>query len=163
MADPATAAPLIIDVHCLDALTRAAGEAPRRRRNLDFHTVASHPAQRLLNAVEPDSYIRPHRHTDPQKEETFIVVRGAFGLVLFDSSGRIERTALLRAGGPLLGANVPAGAFHSLVSLEPGSVFFEAKAGPYDPATDKEWPSWAPSEGDPDAPDYLAGLRALFR
>jgi hypothetical protein len=57
---------------------------------------------------------------------------------------------------------VPAGTFHCLVSLESGSVFFEAKAGPYDPATDRDWPLWAPAEGDAEALLYLARLRALF-
>jgi cupin fold WbuC family metalloprotein len=152
----------LITAECLDALSKAAAEAPRRRRNLDFHAFAAHPAQRLLNAVEPDSYVRPHRHLDSLKEETFIVLRGAFGLVLFDEIGNVERTVTLRAAGPVIGANVPAGVFHSLVALEPGSVFFEAKAGPYEPATDKDWPAWAPPEGERAALQYLERLRALF-
>jgi hypothetical protein len=41
-------------------------------------------------------------------------------------------------------------------------VFFEAKAGPYDAAADKDWPAWAPPEGAPEAAVYLEGLRALF-
>ena len=66
------------------------------------------------------------------------------------------------AGGDLLGAHVPAGVFHALVALEPGSVFFEVKAGPYDVRTDKEWGGWSPPENDPAAASYLATLRALF-
>ncbi|MGZ5161185.1 MAG: WbuC family cupin fold metalloprotein, partial [Burkholderiales bacterium] len=57
---------------------------------------------------------------------------------------------------------IPRGVFHSLVSLESGSVFFEAKAGPYNPQSDKEWAPWAPPEGHDDAPDYFVRLRALF-
>jgi cupin fold WbuC family metalloprotein len=154
---------LLIGAEHLDALTRDARATPRRRRNFDIHRIVSHPAQRLLNAVEPDSYIRPHRHVDPLKEETFFVLRGAFGLVLFDERGEVAQTAVLRAGGDAIGANVPVGTFHCLIALEPGSVFFEAKAGPYDPATDKDWPQWAPPEGDSAAADYLARLRRLFR
>jgi len=56
---------------------------------------------------------------------------------------------------------VPANTFHTLVSLEPGSVFFEAKAGPYDAPTDKQWAPWAPEEGHADAPAYLEKLRKL--
>jgi cupin fold WbuC family metalloprotein len=145
-----------------DALTANARETPRLRKNRDFHDGPAHPAQRFLNAVEPDSYVRPHRHREPYKEETFVVLRGAFGLVLFDDSGNVTERALLRLGSELVGAHVPAGVFHALVALEPGSIFFEVKAGPYDVRTDKEWGAWAPAEGDPEAARYLERLRALF-
>jgi cupin fold WbuC family metalloprotein len=147
---------------CLDALTEAARASPRRRKNLDFHATPAHPANRLLNAVEPDSYVRPHRHREATKDETFVVLRGAFGLLLFDEHGKVTQTAVLRAGGDEIGAHVPTGTFHALVSLEPGSVFFEVKAGPYDPDTAKDWPDWAPAEGSAEAAAYLSSLRALF-
>ena len=69
---------------------------------------------------------------------------------------------MLRAGGEVVGAHIPAGVFHSLVALEPGSVFFEVKAGPYEVLTDKEWGGWAPPENDPAVPSYVEKLRALF-
>ena len=112
---------------CLDALAARAAASPRRRMNLNFHETPSHPANRMLNAMEPDSYVRPHRHSAPDKDETFVVVKGAFGVVLFDEAGNVSHIALLRAGGDLLGAHLPAGVFHSIVALEPASVFFEVK------------------------------------
>lgn len=155
-------APKVFGRDCLDALSASAKAIPRRRKNLNFHSAAEHPAQRLLNAVEPDSYICPHRHPDPMRDETFVVLRGSFGLVCFDEGGAVTRTAVLRAGGELSGAHIPGGTFHALVSLEAGSVFFEAKAGPYEPLTDKDFGTWAPREGHPDVPAYLESLRALF-
>jgi cupin fold WbuC family metalloprotein len=154
--------PLFFGAECFAQLTAAARESARRRKNLDFHEVAAHPAQRLLNAVEPESYIRPHRHLDRSKDETFVVLRGAFGLVLFDAAGNVIDARVLRPDADFVGAHVPAGMFHCLVSLAPGSVFFEAKAGPYDAATDKDWPTWAPAEDDAGAAGYLQRLRALF-
>ncbi len=112
--------------------------------------------------MEPDSYVQPHRHAASHKDETLLVVRGAFGLVLFNEDGSVATTALLRAHGPLFGVNIPHGTFHSLVSLESGSVFFESKAGPYDAGSDKEPAPWAPAEDDGGARDYHARLRALF-
>ena len=156
------AAPLFFGASTLDALSADARETPRRRLNLNFHADPAHPAHRLLNAVEPGSYIRPHRHADPSKDETFVVLRGAFGVVLFDASGNVTHTEVIRAGGELVGAHIPAGVFHSLVALEPGSVFFEVKAGPYEVLTDKEWGGWSPPENDPAAATYVARLRALF-
>lgn len=146
----------------LDALTAAARASDRRRRNLNFHAEPSHPAQRLLNAIEPDSYVQPHRHRLADRDETMVVVRGAVGLVVFEPDGRIVRTAVLRAGGEVLGAHIPANTFHTLVALEPGTVFFEAKAGPYDAANDKELAPWSPAEGSPEAAAYHAWLKALF-
>lgn len=146
----------------LDALTTAARASDRRRRNRNFHAVSSHPAQRLLNAIEPDSYVQPHRHRLADRDETIVMVRGAVGIVVFDEDGRITRTAVLRAGGENVGAHLPANTFHTLVALEPGSVFFEAKAGPYDAATDKELAPWSPAEGAAEAMAYHAQLRTLF-
>jgi len=155
--------PLLFGTDHLDALTAAAKASPRRRKNLNFHAQDAHPAHRLLNAVEPDSYVQPHRHLQPNKDETLVALRGAFGLVFFDDAGAVTQTAVIRAQGELIGANIPRGVFHSLVSLTPGSVFLEAKAGPYVAATDKELAPWAPAEGDNKARDYHARLQALFQ
>lgn len=157
-----TTTPEFFGRDCLAALSARAAESPRRRTNLNFHDTPAHPANRMLNAMEPDSYVRPHRHSAPHQEETFVVLKGAFGVMLFDEHGNISHTALLRAGGDLIGAHLPAGVFHSIVALEPASVFFEVKAGPYDPAAAKDWAPWAPDEGAEGAPAYLSELRALF-
>jgi cupin fold WbuC family metalloprotein len=155
--------PILIDNQLLDQTSGAALASPRRRKNHNFHVSEAEGANRLLNAVEPGSYIQPHRHLDPNKDETFVVVRGRFGLVLFDEAGGIARTARLGAGAEAVGANIPHGTYHTLVSLQPGSVFFEAKAGPYVPISDAERAPWAPREGHPGASGYLAELERLFR
>src|SRR5574340_1780094 len=141
---------LVFGRETFERLTVAARQAPRLRTNWNIHGSFTHPSQRVFNAMEPDSYARPHRHPVATKDETFIVVRGAFGMFVFDDSGNVIEKALLRAGGDLIGGNVPARSFHTLVSLESGSVFFEAKAGPYDAGTDKEWDPWEPEEGHPE-------------
>ena len=157
-----TEPPRFFGRECLNELSGRAAESPRRRMNLNFHDAPEHPANRMLNAMEPDSYVRPHRHAAAFKDETFVVVKGAFGVVLFDERGNVSSTALLRAGGELIGAHLPAGVFHSVVALEPASVFFEVKAGPYDPTAAKDWAPWAPEEGAMEAPAYLSKLRSLF-
>ena len=153
----------LIDQTLLDATTAAARSSPRRRMNHNFHASDSEPANRLLNAVEPGSYVQPHRHLDPFKDETFVVLRGRFGLVCFDESGAVTLTRVLEPGSEAMGANVPSGTFHTLLSLAPGAVFFEAKAGPYVAISDEDRAPWAPREGDGTAPGYLAKLEALFK
>lgn len=151
-----------IDKGLLDEVTDEARNSPRKRKNRNFHTSDDAPANRLLNAVEPGSYIAPHRHLDATKGETLVVLRGKFGLVLFDDSGKVTQTQVLEAGGAACGVDIPHGTWHSLVSLQSGSVFFEAKAGPYTAFTAEEKASWAPAENDAVAADYLARLEQLF-
>jgi len=69
---------------------------------------------------------------------------------------------VLEPGGASIGVDIPHGTFHSLVALAPGSVFFEAKAGPYVAACAAERAPWAPAEGTPEAVGYLEIMRRLF-
>ncbi len=109
--------PILIDNLLLDQTSEAALASPRRRKNHNFHTSEAEGANRLLNAVEPGSYIQPHRHLDSTKDETFVVVRGRFGLVLFDEAGDVRQTAILAGGTDSVGANIQHGTYHTLVSL----------------------------------------------
>lgn len=152
----------IIDRCLLDETSAQASASPRRRKNHNFHASEGDVCHRLLNAVEPDSYIPPHCHHDVSKDETLIVVRGRIGAVFFDEYGSVISRALLVPGGEAAGVNIPHGMYHTLVALEPGSVFFEAKAGPYVPLTPQEKAPWAPAEGEPRASSYLADLTRLF-
>lgn len=152
----------IIDRKLLDEVGREARNSPRLRKNRNFHDGDAAPAQRLLNAVEPGSYIAPHRHLASTKDETFIVLRGRIGLVLFDDKGKVDQTIVIEAGGDVNGVDIPHGTWHSLVSLQPGSVFFEAKAGPYLPFTAEEKAPWAPAERDVGVEEYLCRLQQLF-
>jgi cupin fold WbuC family metalloprotein len=152
----------VINHDLLAQVSAQAKAAPRRRKNFNFHASDSDGCHRLLNAVEPDSYIPPHRHCDATKDETLIVVCGRIGVVFFDAQGHVTTQALLAPGSVAMGVNIPHGTYHSLVALESGSVFFEAKAGPYVPLTPEEKASWAPAENDARAPDYLAYMHRLF-
>ncbi|MQY50734.1 WbuC family cupin fold metalloprotein [Rhodocyclus tenuis] len=154
--------PTFIDRALLDSLVDEAMTSPRRRRNRNFHRHESDAAHRLLNAIEPGSYVPPHRHLDPAKDETMLVVRGSLGVVFFDDAGQPVRYAELRAGSDCIGVDIPHGVFHSVLACEPGTVFFEAKAGPWQVLTEAERAPWAPAENDAQAAAYQASLRALF-
>lgn len=152
----------LIDDEMLDSTTLAARESPRQRKNRNFHPDDNFPSHRLLNAIEPGSYIAPHRHLDPLKDETMLLVRGRMGLVIFDDHGNILQTVCLEAGGKCTGVDIPHGCWHTVLSLTSGTVFLEAKAGPYLALTDAERAPWAPLEGDTAAPIYLTKLQTLF-
>ena len=153
----------IINRQLLDDLTASAQESPRLRKNWNIHPYDGFPAHRLLNAMEPSSYIRPHRHLDTLKDETFMIVRGKLGILIFDDEGTVTEKVLLDIEGENIGADIPSGLFHTAVSLESGTIFFEAKAGPYIPLQDVEQSSWAPEDGSAGADSYLAAMKAEFR
>lgn len=152
----------IINKQLLDDLTSAAQGSPRLRKNWNIHPDDAFPAHRLLNAMEPSSYIRPHRHLDYRKDETFMIVRGRLGVIVFADDGAVREAVLLDAGGEILGVDIPSGCFHTAVSLVPGTIFFEAKAGPYLPLAEEEKASWAPEDAAPEAAAYLDALKGLF-
>ncbi|OHC66303.1 MAG: hypothetical protein A2040_18805 [Rhodocyclales bacterium GWA2_65_19] len=150
----------LIDQALLDAVCAEAAASPRRRKNRNLHPDDDHPAHRLLNAMQPDSYIPPHRHLDPNKDETFVVLRGLLGLVLFDDAGGIVRSVKVGAEGSALGIDIPHGTWHTAVALEADTVFLEAKAGPYLPFTAAERAPWAPAENTSEAAAYVVALKA---
>ncbi|WP_153116085.1 WbuC family cupin fold metalloprotein [Rhodocyclus tenuis] len=156
------ATPTLIDRFLLDQVIAAAVASPRRRRNHNFHSSDSDAAHRLLNAIEPGSYVPPHRHLDPAKDETMLLLRGRLGVVFFAEDGQVSAQALLEAGGECCGVNIPHGVFHSVLACTPGTVFFEAKAGPWAPLSEAERAPWAPGENDAGAVAYHASLSALF-
>jgi cupin fold WbuC family metalloprotein len=153
----------IIDSRLLDKLSREAAQSARLRKNFNLHDDYAEPCQRLLNAVERGSYIRPHRHLTPPKPETFVLLRGRMAAFIFDGQGNVERFVILSQAGPTTGIDVPPGAWHCIVSLENGSIFFETKPGPYEPLSDKEWAPWAPPEGSREAGEYLRCLEKYIQ
>jgi len=145
----------------LEELSGKSRGTARRRLNRNFHE-ADDPVHRLLNAIEPGSWVQPHRHLDPPRTETIVVVAGALGLVVYDDDGRMTGVARLEPRGETFGVDLPPGTWHGLVALEPGTVFFETKPGPYVPPAPADRAAWAPAEGDPDAAAAERGLRGLF-
>ncbi len=152
----------LIDAALLDAVSAEARQSRRGRKNRNFHGTDDFPAHRLLNAVEPGSYIAPHRHLDPNKDETMIVLRGRLGLVIFDAVGNVLQTSVLAGGSGAIGVDIPHGSWHTVLALESGTIFFEAKAGPFLALAPEERAPWAPQEGAAEAEGYGAWLRRLF-
>jgi hypothetical protein len=61
------------------------------------------------------------------------------------------------------GIDIRAGVWHTLFSMEPDTVLYEVKPGPFTPLTDKDFAPWSPRDNSPDAADFLIELEDEFR
>jgi cupin fold WbuC family metalloprotein len=147
-----------INNQLLNEVSSRAKASPRRRMNYNFHTDCSDTLQRMLNAMEPLSYIQPHKHENPDKREAFFALRGRFVVVEFDDTGTVTNHILLDPLNGNFGAEIPERTYHTIVALDPGTVAYEFKDGPYTPIDDKNFAPWAPKEGSENVEDYLSGL-----
>lgn len=148
-----------LDRTSLTQLASEAADSPRRRRNRNLHAGPEDAVQRMLNAFEPGTYVRPHRHGDPPKWELFVALQGRAAVLQLDAAGTVTERAELAPGGAVSGVEIPAGTWHTLVSLEAGTVLLEVKPGPFEPLADKDFAPWAPAEGEAGALELEARLR----
>ena len=125
---------MIIDNKLLDELTEQAKASPRLRMNFDLRNSAEDQSQRMLNAIEPGTEMPIHRHMG--SSETCICVRGHFVEYFYDSNGNLTDTIDMLPGGTIL--NIEKGQWHSLKSLESGTVLLEAKDGKWEKMRDED-------------------------
>ena len=125
---------MIIDQHTLDTLTAQAKASPRLRMNLDLRNSPEDQSQRMLNAIEPGTVLPIHRHRT--SSETVVCLRGHFEEYFYDEDGRLTDTIDMVPGGMLI--NIPAGQWHSLQSLESGTVLLECKDGAWEPLGEED-------------------------
>jgi cupin fold WbuC family metalloprotein len=144
-----------IDRASIGHLVAKARLSKRGRLNLNFHPHDSDPLQRLLNAIEPGSYIQPHKHQDPDKTEAFIILQGRLAVVVFDDAGQITGHIILDPSDGTFGVEIPPRTWHMILALTTGTVVYEVKNGPYNPADDKKFAEWAPAETDTGTAEFL--------
>ncbi len=131
-----------------ESLTHQALETGRLRKNYNFHESYNENIQRMLNALEPGTYLPPHRHSNPHKDEYFLVLMGEILLIEFTEEGTIRDYFLMNPLKGNFGGEVKAGIWHTLISLAPGSVIYEFKEGPFIPISPENIAPWAPDAAD---------------
>lgn len=143
----------------IEKLGGEAKSAKRLRTALPIHEDPSDPIQRVIMVAQPQTYVAPHRHPD-KSWEMILLINGALDLLFFSDDGVVEkRVSLSEEGDRLL--EYPADEYHSAVIMAEDTLVLELKEGPYDPATAKDSPSWAPEEGELEADAFNARLRVL--
>ena len=121
----------------LDTLTTQAQGSPRLRMNLDLRNSVDDTSQRMLNAIEPGSVVPIHRHR--HTSETVVCLRGRIVEEFYDELERICTEAIvLSPNSPTVALNIPAGQWHTVRSLESGTVILEVKDGAYEPISPED-------------------------
>ena len=149
----------------IEAKSHDARQNSRKREILALQRGNADTLQRMINAIEPGSYVQPHRHHAPPKAESLVLLAGSLGFVPFHDDGTPDNDhcILLDRTRGALALDCRESVWHTFFALEPNTVVFESKSGPFDAITDKEFAMWAPSEGSPEASLYLDWLIARFR
>lgn len=119
----------IIDDSLLKDLAEQAQKSPRLRMNYNFHQSLDDKCHRFLNALEVGTEIPIHRH--PTKDETFLIIKGKVRVNIYDDKGNVVETVILGQSEGNYGADIPKNTWHTVECLEPDSILFEAKEGPY--------------------------------
>lgn len=128
---------MVITQTILDDLTRRAKNSPRLRMHLDLRNSENDGSQRMLNAIEPGSPERIHRHQ--HTSETVVCIRGRVVEEFYDELERICTDSIeLTPNGPNVAVNIPAGQWHSIRAVESGSVVLAVKDGRYEALTDAD-------------------------
>jgi cupin fold WbuC family metalloprotein len=149
-----------IDKKLLTEIIEKSRVAERKRAHYIFHKTDDDPIQRMLNAMQPGTYLQPHKHENPDKREVFLALTGKLLVVLFNDTGKITNHMLLDPSKLDYAMEIPARVYHTVLCLEPDSIAYEIKDGPYNKLDDKDFASWAPKEGDPDCQSYLDKILA---
>lgn len=145
-----------LDPLTLEAAREASRTSPRKRMIKPVQRSQKAKVQRLLNFLQPGTYIRPHCHPLPHATESVCLLSGHLEVLIFTSDGQIKDRLHLTPASPLI--DLEPGVWHGMLVHEADTTIFEVKQGPYDPQTDKEFAPWAPAEDSPEVSQFLAGL-----
>ena len=141
----------LINRAIVDDLAGSSQNSSRLRSSLMFHEDAADHLQRMVTVAQPGSYVRPHKHQDPDKVEVFVVLRGKLLVVTFAEDGTLSEHVVLGADSGTWGVEVPPATWHMTIPLEPDTAYFEVVEGPWEEHTHKKFPAWAPAEIEADA------------
>lgn len=137
----------------INQVTSEAKEDPRLRKNYNFHKDLNDPVNRMLNALEPGTYLRPHRHLETGKTGVLLLLKGSLKVVFFDDEGLVVNSVILSKECGVHGIEIAPDEWYSIIVLEEGTVVYEIKPGPYVPLSENAFASWSPLPDDKEAVD----------
>jgi cupin fold WbuC family metalloprotein len=141
----------------IELLRNAVSRTPKRRARINAHPGHDDALHEMIIAIEPGSYIRPHRHHG--KSEAFHIIEGNVDIVVFSEDGAIaEIVSLGEKGGPRpFYYRMSEPHFHTLIIRSDLLIVHEITNGPFRPEGTL-YAAFAPAEDDPAAAAYRAEL-----
>lgn len=127
---------MIITEELLNKVSSQAKESTRLRMNYNLHEHLDDKVHRFFNAMEPGTVVPIHRHQ--YTAETFMLVRGKMRVVLYDDHKIIIEDTTLSIENGNYGVHIPVGVWHWVEILEPNTITFEVKDGPYVPLREED-------------------------
>lgn len=137
---------------------KASRSSPRLRMLLPIHRGQEDLVQRMVNFLQPGTYIQPHQHPREHASETIVVLNGSLGFLEFDDGGEVTGTFRLGKGSLI---DIEPRVWHSMVVLAPDTIIGEFKRGPFN-GEDKTFADWSPGEGSEGADAYLEFMLRRF-
>ena len=134
-----------VDEQSIDFLKSKAANNRRKRARLCTHLSPEDVLHEMLIVHCKGTYVQPHKHIG--KSESFHIIEGSLGVVVFDDSGKIIK--VIHMGDPSLGLviyyRLSDSFYHSVVPLSDIVVFHETTNGPFK-REDIVLAPWAPGE-----------------
>lgn len=124
----------------------ASRNSPRKRFILPIHRTQDASVQRMMNFLQPGTYIRPHMHPRPGAIETIVLLSGHVRFFIYSEEGKIIHQCELKSGTPDCLIDIEDNVWHSFEVLSPDTIIFECKMGPYDSNLDKTFAPWSDPE-----------------
>ncbi|MCR4308149.1 MAG: WbuC family cupin fold metalloprotein [Candidatus Berkelbacteria bacterium] len=135
-----------LDDLLFERLLHEAENSPRKRSHQNIHESFDDPVQRLCIALIKGTYVRPHYHSQLNKWEMMLALRGIVGVLLFDHVGKVEKRFELSPNKALSGLDILPGNWHAIFPLTDKAILLEIKEGPYCPLEPEDFATWAPTE-----------------
>jgi hypothetical protein len=118
-----------------------------------MRTAGRQPRILLTNVKQLELLLT--RHVDVELFDNALL-----DFLVFDEAGKVQERVALKAGGPVQAIEIPVDTWHSIASLESGTIFLEVKQGPYSAPKGGNCAAWAPTEDEKETGLFEAWYRS---
>lgn len=155
---PNTSGPVVtLDAKKIMEGLAASRQSDRKRMILPIQRSQNAQVQRIVNFLQPGTYIRPHCHPLPHATESVCLLQGKMEVLIFSEEGEVLERHLLEETGTRL-IDLEPGTWHGMTVHAEDTIIFESKRGPYDAEMDKSFAPWGPEEDSDEVPAFLKSL-----
>jgi len=130
---------------------KASRQSPRKRMILPIHRKQNAEVQRLINFLQPGTYVRPHKHPMDHATESIVILKGSIRFFTLDDDGAVLTDQILKSEPIPAVIDIEPNIWHTFIVLGQNTILFECKKGPYDAETDKVFAKWSSKESESNA------------